>query len=586
MEISVTRIPISKYFQLLRKYLLPLKGWMLVLAITLLAYIAMNLYAPQFLKRFLNETIAGAPVPTLISLAIAFGVANLSYRALEVLVTYLSARVSWAATNALREDFLQHCLSLAMPYHNQRTSGEMIERIDGDISNLREFFSTFVTRLLGSALLLLGILFCLFRENLIVGAAFTGFAIATLFICGFLRLRGVPAQVAAREASSQMYGFLEQRISGAEDIRSTGGVSFAINGFLDRCFRFFRKSIQAALINHFMLNIAWLLFYAANACALGIGAYYFVQGEITLGSIYVIYHYVSMLRNPIEGFVREFESLTKADASIERISDTLNSTLKIADEGTATLPKGALSVELADVSLSYNGEKKALENVSLRLEPGTSLGLIGETGSGKSSLARLLFRFYEPTQGRILLTDQPATSFTLQSLREGIAFAGQDTEIFDASVFDNVTLFDSSHTREEVKSALAKVGLATWLEELPHGLDSLLGQGEAGLSAGQRQLLAMTRIFLKDASLVILDEPTADLDPGTEELFSEAMSNLLEGRTAIVIAHRLSTLRLIDRIAVLEGGKLVETGDYKLLKNDSNSRFAKALALQEGGNLS
>jgi len=579
----MTKIPIYKYFQLLRKYLLPLRVEMLALAFTLLAYIGLSLYAPQFLKRFLNQVVEGGATGELIWLAVAFGIANLSFRAVEVLTTYLTGRVSWAATNALREDFMKHCLSMSMPFHHGKTPGEMIERIDGDISNLREFFSTFVTRLLGSALLLIGILVFLFLENLVVGAIFSLFSILTLVVCGYIRVKGVPAQIETREASSQMFGHLEQRIEGAEDTRSSGGVSYALNKFEELSFIHFIKGAKAAAINACMMNLAWLLFYAANAAALGISAYFFIKGEITLGAVYVIYHYVSMLRNPIEGFVREFENLTKADASIVRIDETLNSDLCDIDEGDTTPDTEAMSVEFVNVTLCYDGKTKALESVSFKLEKGVSLGLIGETGSGKSSIARLLFRFYEPTSGQIILSGKPANEMRLKQLRNQIVFASQEAEIFEASVFDNVTLFDSSHSRKRVRNEINRVGLGAWLDKLPDGLDTMLGHGAVGLSSGQRQMLSMTRAFLKKSSLVILDEPTADLDPTTEEMFTKSLHNLLVGRTVIVIAHRLKTLNLIDQIAVLNRGKLIEYGKRSDLEKDSGSKYAKVLASQKGG---
>ena len=241
----MTKIPIYKYFQLLRKYLLPLKFEMLALAVTLLTYIGLSLYAPQFLKRFLNEAVEGGTTSELVWLAVAFGIANLSFKGVEVLTTYLTGRVSWAATNALREDFMKHCLSMSMSFHHGKTPGEMIERIDGDISNLREFFSTFVTRLLGSGILLIGILVFLFLENLIVGILFSLFSIFTLSVCGYIRVKGVPAQIETREASSQMFGHLEQRIEGAEDIRSSGGVSYALNKFEKLSFVHFIKGAKA-----------------------------------------------------------------------------------------------------------------------------------------------------------------------------------------------------------------------------------------------------------------------------------------------------------------------------------------------------
>ena len=314
-------------------------------------------------------------------------------------------------------------------------------------------------------------------------------------------------------------------------------------------------------------------------------AYFFIKGEITLGAVYVIYHYVSMLRNPIEGFVREFENLTKADASIVRIDQTIHSKFRDLDEGDA-FPidiEGGVSLEFDNVTLCYGEDTKALDSISFTLEKGQSLGLIGETGSGKSSIARLIFRFYEPTSGQILLSGKPIETIALRQLRGQMIFASQEAEIFEATVFDNVTLFDDTYSHEQVRSEIERVGLGSWLDGLPNGLDTMLGQGAVGLSAGQRQMLSMTRAFLKDSSLVILDEPTADLDPVTEEMFTRSLQDLLLNRTAIVIAHRLKTLNLIDQIAVLNRGKLVEYGPRVELEKNVHSRYTKSLTSPKGG---
>ncbi|HEV2072062.1 MAG TPA: ATP-binding cassette domain-containing protein, partial [Thermomicrobiales bacterium] len=216
-------------------------------------------------------------------------------------------------------------------------------------------------------------------------------------------------------------------------------------------------------------------------------------------------------------------------------------------------------------------------DISFRLAPGEVLGLIGRTGSGKTTLTRLLFRLHDPTAGTIRIGDMNLREYRLSDLRAEIGIVTQDIQLFRASVRDNLTLFDSSISDEQIRSALEGLGLAPWLSSLPDGLDSLLASGGAGLSAGEAQLLAFARVFLRHPRIVVLDEASSRLDPGTERRLERAVDRLLEGRTGIIIAHRLATVQRADSIIVLEDGRIVEYGRREDLAADPTSRFARML---------
>jgi len=270
--------------------------------------------------------------------------------------------------------------------------------------------------------------------------------------------------------------------------------------------------------------------------------------------------------------------LQRAAASLNRIIDLFDQEPAIRDEAGRPFPSGPLTVRFADVSFAYADDPatRVLKDVDFTLAPGRILGLLGRTGSGKTTLTRLLLRFYDVTAGAIRLgragqmVDLRETG--QEAIRKRIGMVTQDVELFHATVRDNLTLFDDTIADEHILTALAELGLQPWLESLPHGLDTKL-EGGSSLSAGEAQLLALGRVFLADAGLIILDEASSRLDPATEILLEQALDRLLAGRTAIIIAHRLGTVRRADEIMILEEGRIVELGERARLAVDPGSQF-------------
>jgi ABC-type multidrug transport system fused ATPase/permease subunit len=229
------------------------------------------------------------------------------------------------------------------------------------------------------------------------------------------------------------------------------------------------------------------------------------------------------------------------------------------------------------VTFSYNGSDSVLNSLTFDLTPGSVLGLLGRTGSGKTTLARLIFRLYDPKSGHIEINGTDIRSAQLETLRRNIAIVTQDVQLFRASVRDNLTFFDRSVSDQHILSTLEDLELGDWLRTLPNGLDTQLDTGSRSLSAGEAQLLAFTRVFLRDPGLVILDEASSRLDPATEQRLERAIDKLLRNRTAIIIAHRLGTVHRADQIMILDGGSLGEYGNRQALAANPNSRFSQLL---------
>jgi len=270
--------------------------------------------------------------------------------------------------------------------------------------------------------------------------------------------------------------------------------------------------------------------------------------------------------------------LQQVEACIQRIEELLCIQPMIVDgQERAPLSPGATSVECRDVSFGYNEHELILHSLNFSLKAGKVLGIVGRTGSGKTTIARLLFRLYDPQTGEISIGGVPIRNTSLHMLGQRIGMVTQDVQLFQASVRDNLTFFDSSMQDEQIIAALNDVGLSAWYSALPQGLDTELGTNGEGLSAGQAQLLAFTRVLLTNPGLVILDEASSRLDPATEYILERATRKLFSGRTGVIIAHRLSTLLHVDEIMVLEDGRVLEYGSREALAGNPDSHFAHLL---------
>ena len=572
-------IPLARYAKLLGHYLRPQWRTALFMATLLLVSTGLQLLVPQILRFFIDTARAGGSLESLTRAALLFlGVAVVT-QLLSAAATYYAADVGWTATNAMREDLARHCLNLDMSFHTARTPGELIERIDGDVTALSNFFSQFSVRVFGGALMLIGILVILWLESPPVGIALTGFTLAVFVALFLTRNVAVVATKDERESSAQLFGFVEERLAGLDDLRANGGGGYAMQSFTHVARNFFYRGRRAWMKRSSVWMLSYGLFTVGDLITLGAAIYLFQQGSITLGTAYLFFQYMLMLEEPIEQITQQMQELQKAGAGIGRIDELFALKTELPRGRDTALPSGALPLSFEHLGFSY-GDKRILDDVSFRLEAGKVLGLLGRTGSGKTTLTRLIFRLYDPTSGSVKLGGVDTRDALPESLREGVGMVTQEVQLFHASVRDNLTFFSPDIPDERIERVLRDLGLGTWLGGLEHGLDTMLSASGGGLSAGQAQLLAFARVFLKDPGLVILDEPSSRLDPATERLLERAVDKLLQGRTAIIIAHRLETVRRADDILVLQDGRILEHGPRQALVR-SDSHFARLL--QAGG---
>jgi ATP-binding cassette subfamily B protein len=571
------QIPLKRYWHLLRTYLQPRWPKVLLLGLLLAVSIALQLYNPRVLQGFIDAALAGAPVGRLTWLAVTFVGLALGNQLLSVLATYLSQDVGWRATNELRADLTLHALRLDLAYHKARTPGEMIERIDGDVSLLAGFFSQFIVLVLTNAVLLAGVLVVLFRVDWRAGLALTAFAAVNLGV--LLRTRNVatPGWQEARRCSAEFFGFLGERLAGLEDLRANGAEGYTLQGFVQHMRQRLQAELKGGRGMATMLIVSFGLIAVGMATAFAVSAYLVTAGAISVGTAYLVFAYTEQLRRPVEQIVSQLQDLARAGAAISRVQELLAARPTVGDgDGTTALPTGALSVEVTGLSFGYTPGKPVLQDVSFALKPGQVLGLLGRTGSGKSTLARLLARLHDPEQGCVQLGGIDLRDLRQKELRRRVGVVTQDVQLFAATLRQNLTFFDATIPDERIWEALVALDLEIWVRSLPLGLETPLASG-GGLSAGEAQLLAFARVFLKDPGLVILDEASSRLDPATEQRLEQAIDRLLQNRTAIVIAHRLTTLQRADTILVLEDGAALEYGAREALASDPSSRFAYLL---------
>jgi ATP-binding cassette subfamily B protein len=571
---------LNRDIRLLAHYLRPQWQRMALLAVILCSAIGVQVITPLVVSHFIDQATSGADLHTLVVLTILFMALTLAGQGLAIAETYVAERVSWAATNALRTALVAHLLRLDATFHTAHTAGELIERVDGDVGTLARFFSRFVVSVLGNGLLLVGVLGLLYHVDWRVGLAMSAFV--ALALTAILRIHAIasPFWAADRQASANFYGFLGEYLVGLEDIRSSGAGAFVLR----RCAEVMRSWLvvtrKAQMWGYSMGASSQGLFALGTAVAFALSAMLFKEGSLTIGTVYLIFQCTEMLSKPTEQIRNEVQDLLQANASVARIAALLDTSSRIADGPGVALPPGPLAVEMDDVSFGYAQNRSVLRAINISLSPGRVLGVVGRTGSGKTTLTRLLLRFYDPLTGVVRLGGVDLRTVRLAAVRARIGLVTQEVRLFHASVRDNLTLFDNNVPDERISAVLDTLGLLNWLQELPCGLDTRLLADGSGLSSGQAQVLACARILLRNPDLVILDEPSSRLDPVTDRLVHTALGRLLTGRTGIIIAHRLATLAYADDILILEDGQVREYGPRLALATDPTSRFAELLRVE------
>ena len=556
-----------------RRYVAPQGAAIALMAAVLLTSIGLALAGPQIVSHFIQVAENGASTATLLHITIVFLVVVIAHQVMTTAARYASARVGWTATNRIRGDLVAHVLRLGPEFHESRSPGELIERIDGDVNVINAFFSSFVVVLVGNALLLVGILIAVSFISPWIGVSFAGLIVVVMGGLAYVQRFGAPWWEADREHNAQFYGYAGEILHATEDLRSCGAESYAMAGVLRRLRGWLPVELRATAWG----NVVWMstigMFTGVTLLGYGLSGWLFHAHGLGLSGVYLVVAYGLMLLDPVEQIRTQLQYLQQAAGSLTRVRAVFAISPAVTD-GPDELSPGPLSVELDHVTFGYRrGDgTEVLRDLTLTIPAGRVLGLVGRTGAGKTTITRLLFRMYDPHEGVVRVGGHDIRRLRLASLRGGIGLVTQDVQIFHASLRDNLTFFDEEVDDGRLVATLSALGLRDWLSRLPGGLDTAISPGS--LSGGEAQLIAFTRVFLKDPGLIILDEPSSRLDGATEALLQRALEQLLAGRTAIVIAHRLETLGCVDDILMLDDGLALEQGMATALLGDPGSLYA------------
>ncbi len=534
----------------------------------------LSLIGPLVLARIIDEAADGATIGSLTALAGIYLASSVANQITAVLVSHRATVVSWHTANDLRMELAAHVLDLDHEFHRSHSPGELIERIDGDVTKVSDFLGVVVVRVVAAAFLIVGIVAVVSTIEWWLGVGMAAYVAAIAF--ALVRRRDQAVAESAKElgASARLYGGIEERLTAAEDLRANGAGAYALSRFVadtghyvgvalerERAFLRMWRSLQSSIVIGVVI--------ALIVGAVGVGA-----AVLTIGQAFLLFQYVQRLQRPLEEISNELELVQKANGAMSRVNRLLGTPSAVVDVGVTEPPSGPLAVDFEGVSFHYGDDQLIVSDLDLHLPAGTSVGVVGATGSGKTTLMRLLVRLVDATDGVVRLNGVPVTEIPQAHLRRRVAVIGQNVDLLAGTVAQNVSLFRNEVPEADIDHALTQVGLD---HLVGRSLLQQLGPGGLGLSAGEAQLLSLARVWLNDPDLIVLDEPTARIDPTTERRLEEAVSRLYEGRTVFIVAHRLSTLRQVDRIVVVDDGRVVEHGDRAALAADPDSRFAALL---------
>jgi len=552
---------------LLARLTLPYRGRTALAVSTLLAYTLVALAPPYLAKLAIDQGIAEADLGRLTTIVIVFLVAAVAALALSSANTYLTGWVGERMLADLRNRLFRHLEGLSMGFYERNRAGVIISRITNDVEALDQLVTDGVTSLVQNTLLLLGSAVVLFFLD-------WRLALATLTVLplmaattAWFRRRSNRAYRDVRERLGLVTATLAEDIAGMRVVQS-----FTREPVQERAFRGVNDRYRAANQETVVLNAIYfptvdLLSSAAIAIVFGYGGWLVYHGDVSAGTLFAFALYVSNFFDPIQQLSQLYNTFLSAIAALDKIVGVLDEEPQVRDAPDAhELPRIEGHVRFHAVRFGYGpGLPEVLHGLELDVRAGTTVALVGHTGAGKSTIAKLLARFYDPLQGRITIDGHELTAVSQHSLRRQLGIVPQEGFLFGGTVAENVAFGRPDATRDEIESATRAVGAHSFVVELEDGYDTQLGERGTRLSLGQRQLVAFARALLADPRILILDEATSSVDIGTERQIERALRQLLSGRTAFVIAHRLSTIRDADLIVVLEHGRVVEQGTHEEL---------------------
>jgi ATP-binding cassette subfamily B protein len=553
-----TRRRLATLYRLARPY----KARVALSVVSLLAATAVALAPPFLVGRAVDEVQDG-DTSKLGVIVVAFVAAGVLGVAFAYAQTYFTGWTGERMLADLRNHLFRHLQRLSLGYYERNRAGVIISRITNDVEALDQLVTDGFTSLVQSTLTLIGTAVILFwldwRLALATMTVIPLMAVAT----AWFRKRSARAYRGVRETLGAVTATLAEDIAGMRVLQAFTREHAAQENFREVTDTYRRANQQTVVLNGLYFPFVDFLSSTATAVVLGYGGWLVFQGEITIGTLVAFLGYLANFFDPVQQLSQLYNTFLSAVAALDKIMDVLAEEPEVRDrEDARDLDSIAGRVRFEDVRFAYGRGPEVLHGIDLDVAPGTTVALVGHTGAGKSTIAKLLARFYDPVEGRITIDDVDLRDVRQESLRRQLGIVPQEGFLFAGTVAENIAFGRPDATQDEVVAAARAVGADEFVARLEDGYETQLGERGSRLSLGQRQLVAFARALLADPRILILDEATSSVDIGTERKIERALRRLLHGRTAFIIAHRLSTIRDADLIVVLEHGVVVEQGTH------------------------
>lgn len=590
----------AKRYRRLLRYAAPYwKGWLLIFVVSILGA-AFGLLQPWPMKLLVDHILGKEPMPPALKAVMSvlpggssvYGLlawvvgAGLVIFAINSVVDVVSTigwiRVGQRMVYDLGRDLFTHIQRRSLLFHTRTPVGDSMSRVTGDSWCVNAVVDSFILTPVQALALIGGMTAVMWRMDVPLTLLSLGVAPLIAVISVWL---GKPIRTAAkrgREVQSRIQAHVQQTLSGIPVVQSFAQEDREHRRFLEYAGQAIQAQQRVTLVSSFYNLGSGFILTAGTAAVLWVGARRVMAGDLTVGGLLVFLAYLTSLQAQFRKLTNIYGNLQKTSASMDRALDVLETPLEVSDApGAVEIERARGLIEMRDVSFGHQSGRPVLEDISLEVKPGQTMAFVGPTGAGKSTLVSLVPRFFDPWTGAVTLDGRDLRDITVKSLRRQIGIVLQEPFLFRASIADNIAFGRPEASREEIEEAARTANALPFIERLPEGFDTVLGDRGATLSGGERQRLSIARALLRDAPILILDEPTSALDAQTEALLLEAFARLMQGRTTLIIAHRLSTVRDADCIVVIDGGKIVERGPHAELL-DREGRYARLYHSQFG----
>jgi ATP-binding cassette subfamily B protein len=542
---------------------LPYKARLTLAVVTLVAYTAVALLPPYLAKLAVDDGIVPGDLRALTLVVVAFLAAGIAAFALSGAQTYFTGWVGERALADLRVGLFRHLQRLSLGYYERNRTGAIVSRITNDVEALDQLLTDGLSSLVQNGLVLAGTVVVLFVLDWRLALATLLVLPLMALVTGWFRLRSNRAYRSVRERLGLVTATLAEDISGMRVVQSFTREPTSQATFRGVNDRYRAANYETVVLNGLYFPAVDVLSSLATAIVLGVGGALVVDGGMEIGTLLAFTLYLGNFFEPVQQLSQLYNTFLSATAALDRITSVLDEEPDVVDApGAGELPRARGHVRFERVRFGYGSLADVLPDFDLDVPAGTTVALVGHTGAGKSTIAKLLARFYDPRSGLITVDGHDLREITQASLRGQLGIVPQEGFLFAGSIADNISFGRPSATRAEIEGAARAVGADEFVAELPAGLDTQIGERGFRLSLGQRQLVAFARALLADPRILILDEATSSVDIGTERRIERGLRRLLAGRTAFVIAHRLSTIRGADLIVVLDHGRIVESGTH------------------------